>query len=244
MTTPSCPGGKLYTIQAGDTFYLLAKRFCVSLDDILAANPGVDPKNLQIGQVVCIPAVKPPPPPPPPPPCSGFLYTIQAGDTFYLLAKRFCVNLDAVLAANPGVDPKNLQIGQVVCIPAVKPPPPPPPPPPKPVCPGFFYTITAGDTLSELAKRFNTTVKAIIDANPEIDPRNLIIGQKICIPEKQPVKPCPKGTTPYVIKHGDTLESIASKFNTSVQSILKENPGLDPQNPIIGEHICVPRKKN
>lgn len=234
MTTPSCPGGTLYTIKAGDTFFALAQRFGVSLDAVLAANPGVDPNNLQIGQVVCIPAVTPPPPPTPT--CSGFLYTIKAGDTFYLLAQRFGVSLDAVLAANPGVDPNNLQIGQVVCIPAAK--------PPKPVCPGFFYTITAGDTLSELARRFGTTVRAIIDANPGIDPRNLIIGQRICIPERRPVERCPKGTAPYIIKQGDTLDSIARKFNTSVQSILKANPGLDPQNLIIGEHICVPRKKN
>lgn len=166
------------------------------------------------------------------PSCPGTLYTIQAGDTFFLLAQRFGISLDAILAANPGVNPNNLQIGQVVCIPA--------PAPPKPECPGFFYTIQPGDTLSELAKRFGTTVKSIIDVNPGIDPRNLIVGQKICIPERR----CPRGTVPYTIKQGDTLEAIARRFHTSVQRILKENPSLDPKNLIVGERICVPARND
>jgi peptidoglycan endopeptidase LytF len=132
MSFPSCPGGTLYTIQAGDTFFALSQRFNVSLDAILAANPGVDPQNLQIGQTVCIPGA---PPSPPPGPCPGFFYVIQAGDTFFQLSQRFNVPLDAILAANPGVDPQSLQIGQTVCIPTGE-----------PVCPGFIYTIPAGDT--------------------------------------------------------------------------------------------------
>ena len=53
-----------------------------------------------------------------PPPCpNGFLYTIQPGDTYFLLAQRFGTTVAAIQAANPGVDPNNLQIGQVICIP-------------------------------------------------------------------------------------------------------------------------------
>ena len=45
-----------------------------------------------------------------------------------------------------------------------------------------MYTIQAGDTLFALAQRYNTTVQAIINANPGIDPNRLVIGQRICIP--------------------------------------------------------------
>lgn len=44
------------------------------------------------------------------------------------------------------------------------------------------YTIKAGDTLYDIAKRHYTTVDKIIAANPNIDPNNLIIGQKIIVP--------------------------------------------------------------
>ncbi|NLJ24639.1 MAG: LysM peptidoglycan-binding domain-containing protein [Firmicutes bacterium] len=179
--TPACPNGFLYTIQAGDTFFKLAQRFGTTVAAIEAANPGVNPNNLQIGQVVCIPTRPAPGPTPPPPGCpNGFFYTIQAGDTFFLLAQRFGTTVAAIEAANPGVNPNNLQIGQVICIPVA------PAPGPPPVCPGFFYTIRPGDTLFELAQRFGTTVAAIIAANPGIDPTRLVPGQQICIPVPAP----------------------------------------------------------
>lgn len=45
----------LYTVKAGDTFYKLSLTYGVSVDEILAANPGVDPYQLQIGQPIKIP---------------------------------------------------------------------------------------------------------------------------------------------------------------------------------------------
>lgn len=57
---PSAPVGQLdadgaYTIQAGDTFARLSGRFGVSVQAIEAANPGVDPRRLRIGQKIFIP---------------------------------------------------------------------------------------------------------------------------------------------------------------------------------------------
>ena len=170
---PPCPNGFYYTIKAGDTLYALSQRFNVPVQAIINANPGIDPNNLQIGQVICIPQVTPPVPPCP----NGFYYTIKAGDTLYALSQRFNVPVQAIINANPGIDPNNLQIGQVICIPQMAPPMPP--------CPnGFYYTIKAGDTLFFISQRFNVSVQAIINANPGIDPNNLQIGQIICIPRR------------------------------------------------------------
>src|SRR5699024_2112795 len=44
-----------YTIKAGDTFYLIARRYGISLDELLRANPKVDPDRLYVGQIVCVP---------------------------------------------------------------------------------------------------------------------------------------------------------------------------------------------
>ena len=163
---PTCPNGTLYTIRAGDTYYTLAQRFGTTVGAIEQANPGVNPNNLQIGQVICIPHGAPPPA------CSGFLYTIQPGDTYYHLAQRFGTTVGAIEQANPGVNPNNLQVGQVICIPQGV----------APICSGFYYTIQPGDTYYHLAQRFGTTVRAIEQANPGVNPNNLQIGQSICIP--------------------------------------------------------------
>ena len=108
---------------------LIAARFGTSVDAILAANPGIEPLNLQIGQTICIPG-----------PGAGLCpggrpYTIQPGDTFFQIAQRLGLSLQALVAANPGIDPNRLQVGQVICIPV------PVVPPPSPLC---CTTLSAG----------------------------------------------------------------------------------------------------
>jgi LysM repeat protein len=171
-------------------------------------------------------------------PTGSFAYTIKPGDTLFQLAKTYNTTVAAILAINPGIDPNNLQIGQVICIPRAMPPTPP--------CPnGFLYTIKPGDTLFKLSQQFGVSVDAIIRANPGIDPNNLQIGQVICIPQSvpptPPMPPCPNGFY-YTIMAGDTLFSISQKFNVSVQEIMNANPGIDPNNLRVGQIICIPRK--
>jgi len=48
-----------YEITSGDTFYKLAKQYNTSVDVISAANPGVDPNYLKVGQTIYIPVNKP-----------------------------------------------------------------------------------------------------------------------------------------------------------------------------------------
>jgi LysM repeat protein len=45
-------------------------------------------------------------------------YTIKAGDTFAKISARLGVGLQALLDANPGVDPRRLSVGQVINVPA------------------------------------------------------------------------------------------------------------------------------
>ena len=109
-----CPLGSFaYTIRPGDTLYVIAINNGTTVEAIMAINPGINPNNLQIGQVICIPTMATPTPPCP----NGFLYTIRAGDTLFTLGQRFNVSVQAIINANPGINPNNLQIGQVICIP-------------------------------------------------------------------------------------------------------------------------------
>lgn len=174
-TPTPCPGGFLYTMRAGDTFFSVSRRFGIAVAALAAANPDIDPSRLRINQQICVPA-----PAPQPGPCpGGFLYNIRPGDTYFSLARRFNITLQALSSANPGVDPARLQIGQPICIPA-------PAPPPFPCPRGFLYTLMQGDTFFSLARRYGTTVDAIIAANPGIDPGRLLTGQQLCIPVPAP----------------------------------------------------------
>ncbi len=227
----TCPMGTMpYMVKAGDTFYSIAMRYNTTVAALIAANPNVNPNALCVGQIICIPMPYPPCP-------GGTYYTVKAGDTFYSIARRYNISLDALLNANPNVNPDALYIGQVICIPGSTPPPPPPRPCPVGTTP---YIVRAGDTFFSIARRFNISVDALIAANPNVDPDNLMVGQQICVPMYTPPTECPTGTRPYTIRSGDTFFSLAQRFNTTVEAIQAANPGVDPNNLQIGQVICIP----
>lgn len=60
------------------------------------------------------------------------------------------------------------------------------------------YQLKRGDTLYELALAHNTTVKALLHVNPNIDPQYLRIGQTLCIP-CTPSAPRPRSSNQPVI---------------------------------------------
>ncbi|HEY8462454.1 MAG TPA: LysM peptidoglycan-binding domain-containing protein [Bacillota bacterium] len=114
QTNRPCPAGLAgYIIRPGDTLYLIAQRLGTTATALLNLNPGINPDALQIGQQICVPSTGLAPGVCP----GGTLYTIRSGDTFYNLAVRFGLALQDLLAANPGVDPNRLAVGQTVCIP-------------------------------------------------------------------------------------------------------------------------------
>src|SRR6056297_1624412 len=103
----------------------------------------------------------------------------------------------------------------------------------------FLYTIKKGDTAYSLAQRYNTTVAAIISANPFIDPDNLKPGNNICIPRQKQFPSCPQGNY-YEIKSGDTFYSIAQFYNISVADLQEANPGVNPESLSVDQIICIP----
>lgn len=52
------PSGGKYTVQAGDNPSKIAKKLGIPLNDLMAANPGLDPKRLRVGQEINVPEKK------------------------------------------------------------------------------------------------------------------------------------------------------------------------------------------
>lgn len=94
-------------------------------------------------------------------------YTVQAGDSLWLIAQRYGTTVDAIKQVN-GLTSNVLQIGQVLQIPVSQ-------------APYVEYTVRAGDTLWELSRRYGTTVEAIMQANG-LTSSFLQIGQVLRIP--------------------------------------------------------------
>ena len=109
------PGTTLYHIKAGDTLYVISRFYNVSLDDLIEANPNIEPEQITPGEVICIPLTAPPVNCP----IGASTYIVQKDDTFYSIAKRYKMHLSALLNANPNVNPDALLIGQSICIPMI-----------------------------------------------------------------------------------------------------------------------------
>lgn len=92
---------------------------------VVVSHPQGQQPSQQPSQATATPAAGvskiPPAPviqPPPQPDQSIIKYTVKAGDTMAAIAKRYGVSLNSLTAANPGVDPRRLKVGQVINIPA------------------------------------------------------------------------------------------------------------------------------
>lgn len=116
MSVP-CEGARLHAVRPGDTFYALALEIGVSVDDIIRLNPGVDPENLQIGMLICLP-LEPGIPTGRIPPCeSGLYWVIAPGDTIFTISQTTGIPVETLIELNPWADPLALQVGDSLCLP-------------------------------------------------------------------------------------------------------------------------------
>jgi L,D-transpeptidase ErfK/SrfK len=116
---PNCPIGSVpYVIREGDTLVKISKLYGSNLDDILMANPTIDPTNLMIGEQICIPiSIQTYPICP-----TTNYYVVKVQDTIESIAAYFNLSPLQLVYANYGIDPNDLYENQVLCIPVIPPP--------------------------------------------------------------------------------------------------------------------------
>ncbi|WP_255818742.1 lytic transglycosylase domain-containing protein [Treponema putidum] len=112
----------------------------------------------------------------------------------------------------------------------------------------YSYKIKSGDTLYALSKHYGVSVKSIMNYNPNVKPSALKIGQVIKIPALKTVASYRNRkddqnvefTDVYVIKKGDTLWSIALKYNIQVETLAEKN-GIEVNSVLsLGQKLKVP----
>jgi LysM repeat protein len=106
---------------------------------------------------------------------------------------------------------------------------------------GSSYIVRWGDTLNSIALRCSTSVSALRAANPTIlSPDRIYAGQRLNMPGGgQPPQP---GPDTYVVVRGDTLRSIALRFHTTIEALLRANPAIHDRDHIsAGMIIRIPK---
>ena len=157
------------------------------------------------------------------------IYTVSSGDSLYSIARKFNTTVDEIKRLN-NLSINNLSIGQKLLIPSTNTTPSNPPDTPSNQ---NTYTVSSGDSLYAIARRFNTTVDEIKRLN-NLTSNNLSIGQKLLIPGYT------NNNNTYTVKSGDSLYALARRFNTSVDEIKKLN-NLNNNNLSIGQKLFIPQ---
>ena len=101
--------------------------------------------------------------------------------------------------------------------------------------PNEYYTVKKGDTLYSIATKNGLTVQELKELN-NLTSNNLTIGQSLLI-KKNPKENT--NVTTYTVKSGDTLYSIARKYDTTVNKLTTLN-NLSSSNLSIGQIIKIP----
>jgi len=111
------------------------------------------------------------------------------------------------------------------------------------------YIVELDDTLFSIAQQFGVSIDALIFANNITDPNNIGVGTQIIIPDPNaelptetplPATLLPGTQIEYVVRTDDTLQSIATRFNSTVDAIAEAND-LDPTDVLfVGLRLLVP----
>ena len=99
-----------------------------------------------------------------------------------------------------------------------------------------IYTVQRGDTLYSIARKYNTTVNELINLNG-LTNTNLSIGQTLIVPTIEVIEPSLENE--YIVQSGDTLYSIANKYNITVNDLIEYN-NLPTTILSIGQIINIP----
>ncbi len=186
-------------------------------------------------------------------------YVVKPGDNPEKIAKKFGVSVKELLRVNNIKNPKRLMVGQKLKIPVKK----------KTKKKSktkakknyaissskrckYVYKVKYGDSLSVIAQKFGVRVKDLKRWN-NIKGNKIIVGQKLCIKPLQKARKTitkrksktkykyKKVITYYVVRRGDSLWTIAKKFNTSVKELKKLNKFKKHFRLYPGQKIKVPK---
>jgi membrane-bound lytic murein transglycosylase D len=118
----------IYIVRPGDTLFALARHYGVSVDNIMAENPGINPKSLKLGSRIIIPAFKEVSSPPAPPATAALppknsgqewagTWTVRSGDTLWSISRKYNVSAESLAFENNISLSSVLSVGKVLRVP-------------------------------------------------------------------------------------------------------------------------------
>ena len=170
-----------------------------------------------------------------------YIYEAKKGESVYAISKKYDWDLEELMRLNPDAS-NSLQkgsrlyypTGQVAVVNEM----------PQPIEIDYSemepieHTVKKGETVYSISRQYAVPLEIIYKYNPS-SKKGVKSGEVITIPQN--------GSLPYYYyktKRGDTLPGIAANYNTNVEDVLKNNPGLNGSNLKEGEIIRITINSN
>lgn len=186
-----------------------------------------------------------------------FIHTIEQGDLLTTIAATYNVPTDVIVRANPNLDPNVLIVGAQLRIPgattdnsafesreearaAGEP---------------IDYVVASGDNMGLIAEAWTVSLTALLEANPDVAPEALQIGQLLVIPPygtglspdqlaalstPEPVERTPGEPLEVTVEPGDSLSEYATLYSVTVNEIMAANGLEDPNAISVGDLLLIP----
>jgi len=179
LTYSTTSAGTQYVVKYGDTVYMIAKAYGVTVQQIVNANNLSNPDLIYVNQVLIIPVgtTTSAPNPTPTTTTSATTYVVKAGDTLYAIARAHGITIQQIVDANGISNPNLIYVNQVLKIPAGT-----TTSTPTSTPSATTYVVKAGDTLYAIARAYGVTIQQLISANNIANPDLIYVNQVLIIP--------------------------------------------------------------
>ena len=220
---------KTYVVKRGEYLKLIADRYALSNQELADLTPGLSPtSSLSVGQKINVPLnevndskaeekttsksenVKTQPS------YKVESYKVQRGDTLYSISTQSKISMNELAALNNISTNAGLFVGQTIKVPAGQTTP-------------ETYTVQSGDTLSAISSKYNLGMDYVANINGLNRNTSLRVGQKLKLTGEEPKANAKvenvseKKPDTHVVKSGETLSSIARKYDLQLNQLAEFN---------------------
>ncbi|MFR5684262.1 MAG: LysM peptidoglycan-binding domain-containing protein, partial [Clostridia bacterium] len=104
--------------------------------------------------------------------------------------------------------------------------------------------VQYGDTLSQIAYQYGTTVAELVRLNNIANPNLIYVGQRIYLPNGSDEGNSGGNTIQYTVRYGDTLSQIAYQYGTTVAELVRLNNIVNPNLIYVGQILIIPSRSS
>ena len=221
-------------VKPGETLSEIAERYGTSVQRLMQLNGLRSPQDLWAGSRIQVPGAGGSNP-------GSGNYTVKPGETLSEIAERYGTSVQRLMQLNGLRSAQDLWAGSRIQVPGA----------------GSArtstgartttvnanYTVKQGETLSELAERYGTSVQRLMELNNLRSAQDLWAGSRIQVPVTRTAaapKPKPavnKNATQHKVQSGETLSVIAQRYGVSMQNLIAINNINNPNQVEVGQTL-------